>query len=396
MRWRRHHHQGAAQAPLVRRNQRGVALLVVLSTITLVGSVVAELQFDTRVDLQLALNARDDVQAEYSALSALRVRALLLKNGRLLDQGMRAMAQAFGVDASVMPPLGSLLEMVPIECGLLSAITKPASGKGATGSGESDDEQAGFFPGECTATSKSEHGKISLPALGLARPGDAAQAQQLLLGVLSDPKLERFFQEDSERGDHAESPAELVGAVVDWMDTDKVQTGAQVGDEDRYYAYLRDPYRVKNAPFDSVAELNLVHGMNDELYNILKDNVTVYNAAAQVEIGTASDISLAIGICKTLTQAGYCGTLLGTPAFWTALQQLRSLGGAALTVQSLRALLDTLGAAYDANQLTQVFTDRTSTTWYTVEAEGIFGNAHKHVRSIYQTQEGQYYYFRIE
>jgi general secretion pathway protein K len=402
MRWPWYPRQGAASSPLRRRGQRGVALLVVVSTITLVGSVVAELQYNTRVDLQLALNARDEVQAEYSALSVMRVRTLLSKNARILDQGLRAIAQTIGMDASMMPQVGQLLEMVPVSCDILSMITKPASsmgGSGGQGAAAEDEGAAGFFPGECTATSKSEHSKISLPALRSARPNDALQAQQLLLGFLSDAKLQRFFEHDDESGDHAESPQELVAAIVDWMDADKNQSGNSVGDEDRYYAYLKDSYRTKNAPFDSIAELQLVHGVSDDLYDILKDRVSIYTTSAQIELSTADDVTIAIGVCSILTQTGYCATLLSTPAFWTALKQLRTLGGtgySAINPQGLKLVLDTVGVPYDSTKLAQVFADRTSSTWYTIEAEGMLGNARRHIRAVYQTQEGQYYYFRIE
>jgi general secretion pathway protein K len=382
-------------APRRRKVERGVALLVVLSTITLVGTVVAELQFNTRVDLQLALNSRDEVQAEYSALSALRLRAMLLKNGRLLDQGIRAMASSFGVDAGMIPPVGQLLEMVPVECSLMSAITHATGGGDRKGAGDDD---SGMFPGDCSATSKSEHSKISLPALSTVRPGEAQQAQMMLLGFLSDPKMERFFTKDSEAGDHADTPQELVGSIIDWMDQDKVQAGSQVGDEDRFYAYLKDPYRTKNAPFDSVAELQLVHGMSDELYQVLKDRVTVYNTTAQIELATADEVTIAIGVCS-VTLPGACAAMLSSPMFWTALHQLKTLGGmgfAPVTPTTLRMALDTIGVPYDATKLGQVFTDRTSTTWYTIDAQGTVGNAHRHIRAVYQSQEGQYYYYRIE
>ncbi|MBN1960899.1 MAG: general secretion pathway protein GspK [Deltaproteobacteria bacterium] len=372
--------------------------MIVITTITLVGSAVAELQFNTRVDLQLAINARDTVQAEYAALSAMRVRALLLKNGRLLEQGMQKVAQSMGIESSLIPPLGSLLTIVPINCSLLSAITKSIEDNNIDQA--KDDEENQFFNSvECISTCNSEHGKISLPAMALSHPSNAVSAQQQLLGLLSDPKLEHYFQEDSQRGNHAESPAELINAIIDWIDTDKVQTGTQVGDEDRYYSYLRDPYRTKNAPFDSVAELMLVHGINDELYDILKKRVTIYKTSSQIEIGTADDITLAIGICSALTEPGYCSTLLGTPVFWTALNEMRgqnSSGLITLNVTILKTILDSIGVPYDEKILGQTFTDRASTTWYSIEAEGINGNARSIMRSIYQTQEDQYYYFHVE
>jgi general secretion pathway protein K len=178
-----------------------------------------------------------------------------------------------------------------------------------------------------------------------------------------------------------------------------VQVGSQVGDEDRFYAYLKDPYRAKNAPFDSVAELQLVHGMSDELYNILKDRVTIYNTTAAIELATADEVTIAIGVCGVLTQPGGCGQLLSSPLFWTALHQLKTLGGmgfAPLTPATLKLALDAVGVAYDPTKLGQAFTDRTSTTWYTIDAEGSVGNAHRHIRAVYQSQEGQYYYYRIE
>ena len=42
--------------------------------IALLGSIVADFQFNSRVDLQLAINARDELQAEYNAMTAMRLR----------------------------------------------------------------------------------------------------------------------------------------------------------------------------------------------------------------------------------------------------------------------------------------------------------------------------------
>ena len=48
--------------------ERGVALLMVLVLVTLVAAVVTEFQYSSRVDLQLAYNARDELQAEYKCI----------------------------------------------------------------------------------------------------------------------------------------------------------------------------------------------------------------------------------------------------------------------------------------------------------------------------------------
>ena len=61
------------------RDQRGIALIMVLSLVALVATVISDFQYNSRVSYQLAINARDELQAEYNALSAMRMRALLLK-----------------------------------------------------------------------------------------------------------------------------------------------------------------------------------------------------------------------------------------------------------------------------------------------------------------------------
>ena len=44
---------------------------------------------------------------------------------------------------------------------------------------------------------------------------------------------------------------------------------------------------IKNAPFDSLQELQLVHGMDDELYSLLKGHLSIYTQGTQIELSTA-------------------------------------------------------------------------------------------------------------
>ena len=153
-----------------RKNERGIALIMVLLLIALLGSVVADFQFNSRVELQLAINARDELQAEYNAFTALKMRALLLKNSAKLKSAAAGVQAATGIPTDSMMPINQLLEMVPVECGLLGTIMQAAEDPFAdvadleeeAASGEGD----GFFRGECIATSTSEHSKISLSQLG--------------------------------------------------------------------------------------------------------------------------------------------------------------------------------------------------------------------------------------
>ncbi len=388
------------KARLAKKRERGVALIMVLGTLALVGAVVGEFQYTSRVDLELAFNARDAVQADYNALSALRLRTMLLRHARRLDAGAAAFGATLGADAQMMPPIGQLLDMIPVDCSLMAAIMRGSAGEEAPAG---DDETAGeVFPGECTATSQSEHTKISLKML--ASPASSSQVTEFLLALLSNPALERHFDKDDRSGSHAESPVELVGAITDWIDMDPNQSVNSVADEDRLYEYLKDSYRAKNAPFDSLAELQLVHGVSDELFDLLKDHVSIYSDNTQIELVTASEPQIFVGLLGSLRQGARFEELLQHPGLGMlvrAVSEMRQLGGsgfALLKVPTLVALIQQFGldSVIDTHAVQQRFTDRQGGTWYTLDAEGRMGNATRRIHAVLQASEGQFYYVRIE
>ncbi len=392
--------------PRLRRSQRerGVALLVVIGVLSLLTATVMDFQFNSRVDMQLAYNARDGLQAEYNALSALRLRALLLKQARRLDAGLQALGPALGLDAGMMPPIGQVIDAIPIDCGLLSALIREVDADLVDDEQEEGEGGGGFFTGECSATSESEHTKISINVLAKRTGGADKQVTQLLVGLLSNPAFERHFEEDDRNGSHAEDPEELVSAIADWIDRDKNQTANQVADEDRFYTFLADSYEVKNAPFDSLAELQLVHGVDDELYDIIAANVSIYTDETQIELATAPIERIWWGLLSSVRPGVNAGELLMHPGIGELnrlLTEMRMFGGASfavLKVAGLVALVEStgLGTLIDPNLVKQVFTDKQGSTWYTLRAQGRVGQAQRRLTAVFQTSEGQFYFFRSE
>jgi len=372
--------------------ERGVALLMVLLMLTMLGSVVAEFQFNSQVDLQLAINARDELQAEYNALSALRVRALVLRNSRVLRTAMGQLGSTLGLGQDLMPSMTRMLDMIPVECGILSAITRISEGEGSIfdeppEDGDDDSVADDFFPGECIATSTSEGGKISLHAL---RTNKRQQVYTMFVNLLSSPEFEHHFQEDDRLGQHADSPEDLAGAIADWIDDDDDQMANNVQDEDRPYAYLKDDYRPKNAPFDSLAELQLVHGIDDELYKTLKNHLTIYTNSTKLDLETADAGTVWLGMLLAGATPEAAFTLA---AMVHVFQEINP--GVPISQSVLIELGTSLGI--DANLLRQVFVDRNNdTTWYTIEAQGRVGNASRRIHAVYQAQEGRFVYMRIE
>ena len=71
---------------------------------------------------------------------------------------------------------------------------------------------------------------------------------------------------------------QLAAAIVDWRDSDPL-TQANGGAEDPDYAAAGRPYGAKDAPFETVAEVEQVLGMTPELFAALQPYLTVHGGS---------------------------------------------------------------------------------------------------------------------
>src|SRR5258705_4790305 len=67
-------------------HHRGVALILVLTTLAILTAVGVDFSYSSRVSLKLAENLRDETRAEYMARSAINLSRLLLHFQKQLDQ----------------------------------------------------------------------------------------------------------------------------------------------------------------------------------------------------------------------------------------------------------------------------------------------------------------------
>ena len=81
------------------------------------------------------------------------------------------------------------------------------------------------------------------------------------------------------------------------------------------------------------------------------------------------------------------------------IMEMRMLGQgfAVLKVAGLVSMIEATGLSsiFDPTLVRQVFTDKSITTWYTIEAQGRVGNASRHIRAVFQAVTGKFYYVRI-
>lgn len=77
----------------------------------------------------------------------------------------------------------------------------------------------------------------------------------------------------------------LADAVMDWRDPDDLARNS--GAEDADYESAGYPYGAKDAPFESVEELQQVMGMNYEIYRQVEPAVTVYSGRSEINLSVA-------------------------------------------------------------------------------------------------------------
>ncbi|MGZ8172795.1 MULTISPECIES: general secretion pathway protein GspK [Methylobacter] len=78
----------------------------------------------------------------------------------------------------------------------------------------------------------------------------------------------------------------LVNAILDWRDADDLVHIE--GAEKEEYKDAGLSYGPRNKPFQSIEELQLVLGMNDQVFKWLENRVTVYSGQPQVDLTQAS------------------------------------------------------------------------------------------------------------
>ncbi len=223
---------GADGAVVVRRDERGMALVVVLGIVALVAAWASRAAWDDMVALRRAENGQEMMRARLACLSALALAR------RVLREDARHSSRD---DAGEMwaKPMAAL----PVDEGVVSGRIEDANRR------------------------------VNLNDL----VDDAGRVRPAVREALM-----RLFA-------RAGVDASLVDALADWMDADATPNGPG-GAEDA--AYFDRSWRVKNARLDDWSELALVRGFDAEALRKLAPVVGVWpppaGALSRVNVNTAS------------------------------------------------------------------------------------------------------------
>jgi len=391
-----------ARARYMARQERGAALLLVLLVVAVVTVLATELAYDTRISLQIAANARDELRASYQARGAVALSRLVLHFQQRLDQAGGAASQLLsGAAAAAGGPAAAaaglpqgafsfrLWDAIPVDSVAMGLLLGTGDAKARLAS------DASF-----QATIADEERKVNVSQLAGLSTVSGAQLQRFLLAV-RDPRFDVLFDREDEVGNRL-SRRDVAVALRDWVDEDPTTSVIGLkpaspfengfGDENQYYDRGEDRYRAKNARFDSLDEIYLVAGVGDAFMAAFGDHLTVYpDVNATTNINTSDREQVLVNALLMSDPPGVPQPPLLDPAFPQkldlALRLARPLPFMTITVQQFATVLQALGVRVQPLFLQSQNTDtrspfgNTSST-FTIRATGKAGGVERTIDAV--------------
>jgi len=387
---------------------RGAALIIVILTVAVLAALAVDLAYNTRVSLQIATNARDELRATYMAKSAVNVARLVLHFQQKLDDagtlGTQALSQlglggAAGAagSASSTPAFSfRLWEIIPVDSTSVAAllgVRPPEAKPGAKGAPR---------PGgpSFQARIEDEDRKVNVPQLAGLNTVAAPQLQRFLLAV-RDPRYDPLFDREDENGNRF-TRRDVAVNFKDWVDLDSTTSviGANpaapfengFGDENQLYDRGDDRYRAKNDRFDSLDELYMVGGVTDSFMSAFGDLLTVYpDVNATTNINTDDPEQMMVNVLLMSDPPGIPQPPVLDPAFPAklnaAIRLARPLPFMTLGVAQFASILQALGVRVQPlflqaqnSDTRNPFGSRSST--FTIHATGRAGEVEKNLEAV--------------
>lgn len=290
-----------AMLPLPRRAppRRGIALIVVIGTIMFLTALVTDISFGARVRFLNAAHERDEAKAQWLALTGINVYRLILTANKQI--GATFAQYGFGDSLwQTLPFINTgLLRMFIANDGDIDAeeveefdqsgeVSDKVREESTEGTTRFGNRNFLDFDGDFMAEVKGEECGININALATRsnddRPEDTATGKQLV-GLMSGEENDQWLRDRNlERTD-------LVANLADWVDADSIVASGKGGYEDDFYNTQDSPYLSKNAKFDTIDELRLVEGWQDDVFDRWGESLTIYGGG-KVNITCADDLVL--------------------------------------------------------------------------------------------------------
>ncbi|MDZ4662313.1 MAG: type II secretion system protein GspK [Pseudomonadota bacterium] len=247
-----------------KNSQSGVALLMAIFAMTLLTTIAVEVQYGTNIESLSASQGLNRLRAYYAAKAGVEMslfRILIYK---------KALAQ-FGKD---LGPNASMLDKI-WQMPLPWPLPLPKDALRTTQDEVNKVLKESIFDGKYMTTIENESAKLDINDLG-SQSKNLREATQIKILNIFNAKLkgEDKWAEDYQGYDFEK----LVNNMIDWVDEDTVSLNS--GDENSLYTESDATDLPPNQPFKTLQELHMVAGMEDDFFDVLAPNITVYGSKA--------------------------------------------------------------------------------------------------------------------
>lgn len=293
-------------AAMRRRRQRGAALIMVLGSLTILGIMLSEFQDEMSSEFGSAMSDRDALKAEYAARSAVNLSRLLIATEPTVRQAAGFLLAALGGGGK--PPQIPVWAFADQLLGAFNDEEGAERFRGLANVDIASGEELGFDGAGFEVRIVDEDAKIGLNAAARSSFGARDVARQIM-GLIGGPQYDPLFERMGSDGRRS-TRQDVCAALIDWVDSNQDMEGCDntgqarsAPPEDAYYRNLDDPYRRKNAPLDSLEELRLVRGIDDDFWATFIDPDPNDPAARPVSIWSTGKIN--INAASPLTLLSY-------------------------------------------------------------------------------------------
>src|SRR5499427_2755925 len=231
-----------------RGQERGLALVMTLFVVALVTVLVLEYHFDASVEIDLAMNYANDVQAYHLALAGVRFAQALLERDDPKVDGPDDSWYKLGLVPACFSPQ-QLLELATAGLGE-GLLTDGRDTKTALSQRVAEQHLDDLSQGAGCVSLRITDENSKLPINALRPPNETAPPDPVWVNI-----FQRFFES-------FKIDPEVVDALIDWIDIGD-ETRGTGGAETSYYQSLPVPYVPPNVPMRTPGELRLVKGLND-------------------------------------------------------------------------------------------------------------------------------------
>jgi general secretion pathway protein K len=211
------------------KNKNGVALILVLTIVMLLTTVIFSINYRVRKSLNLSIATKKQTSLYHMADSGIDLGIwMLLKDAKNSDPDS--------------------VDSVHDDWAKETIVNQYA-------------KDLVFEQGNVKVYITDEMGKIKVNALIKQYPGSTVDEDQKKIweNVLD-------FLISSDKSEDISDSESIIDGMIDWLDQNDLSSAN--GAETDYYESKKNPYKAKNGPLKTVEELNLIKGMNQNLFNI--------------------------------------------------------------------------------------------------------------------------------